>query len=491
MLVRNIRRAPVACGLAAFTLYALTSARGVGWDDSGEFAVGVTNLGIVHPTGYPGYLLAAKALQIIDPIGSDAEQVNHFSVLVAALAVALIAHYVQRLTASTLAACVAALLLGTGGLFWQHATTASQYPVYICATLALLIFADRWAEERSPGNLACLAAAAGLVAVSHRTGLVFAAAAAAFVAWESRAELLRARNGLAVAAALVPLATIAYLPLRAEAPGFPNYLRDQHMTWWALLNGGGDPDARLLGASTAAIQDHLMVLFYLLHSELSLAAFALLPLGGALLLRNKAFVWCGLLPVLVISAAVVTTPAAFPHWHFPLLVIGAALAGTAAAALVRHVAQSRQALRFALVGILVASIAAVPAIGGAHLRHGQRDASPWARETLRQLPPGAKVLAPWPAFSSLRAIQELEGLRLDVRIAIAPDYRPSSALVRAAGASHIVVIRVEGQREFPASELHPVGPVAGVQVRGMTELRLGPKLIGLPELTARLYRVPR
>jgi 4-amino-4-deoxy-L-arabinose transferase-like glycosyltransferase len=463
----------------------------VGWDDSAEFAAGVTNVGVVHPTGYPAYLLGAKGFQILDPFGSEAEQVSLFSALLAALSVGLVAAYVLRLTASRLAACAAALLLGTGGLYWQHATTASQYPLYVCAFLALLLFTDRWSVDRSPWSLAGVSASAGLVAISHRTGLVIAGATVAYVLFTSRRDLLRRGNALALGAALVPLATVAYLPLRADAAGFPNHSRDEHLSWWELLNGGGDPDGRLLGASASAIQDHATILVYLVLSQLSVAALALIPAGARLAVRSRSLLWCGIVPSVLISAAVVTTPGAFPHWHFPLLTVGAIVAGAGVAVLSKWFARHHRPIRHVTVAALVAAILAVPLVGARHLGKTERDASPWGREVLQGLPPRATVLAPWPAFSVLRAMQEIEGQRPDVRVGITPGYGPDYARLDSAGASHVVVIHVDGESEGPPSRLQPVGPPAEVQVRGLTELRLGPKLIGLPSLSARLYRVAR
>jgi hypothetical protein len=67
------------------------------------------------------------------------------------------------------------------------------------------------------------------VFLSHNTGLVFLAGAVVFLE-ANRRLFRRARDLLPLAAGLVPLAAVAYLPLCEGYQGFPNLLADHHAT---------------------------------------------------------------------------------------------------------------------------------------------------------------------------------------------------------------------------------------------------------------------
>ena len=72
--------------LGAFAVYVVTLAPDVLPGDSGEFQLAVPLLGIVHPTGYPLYLLLGRLFTLL-PVASIAYRVNLFSAASAALAV--------------------------------------------------------------------------------------------------------------------------------------------------------------------------------------------------------------------------------------------------------------------------------------------------------------------------------------------------------------------------------------------------------------------
>ena len=67
---RLARLAPVAAGLLMLAFYLATMPHGLTWDlggaDGGELATGVYTLGLVHPPGYPTYLLLAQGQDLPD-----------------------------------------------------------------------------------------------------------------------------------------------------------------------------------------------------------------------------------------------------------------------------------------------------------------------------------------------------------------------------------------------------------------------------------------
>jgi len=76
--------------VAAFAVYLWTLCPTVWVGDSGELTAAAWTLGTPHPTGYPLWLLLAKAFATVFPFGSVAWRMNFFSALCAAGAVFLI-----------------------------------------------------------------------------------------------------------------------------------------------------------------------------------------------------------------------------------------------------------------------------------------------------------------------------------------------------------------------------------------------------------------
>ena len=60
-----------ACG-ASFLVYALTVTPSLNAGDGGEFVTSTHALGIVHPTGYPLYMLLGRAFETLIPFGEIA-----------------------------------------------------------------------------------------------------------------------------------------------------------------------------------------------------------------------------------------------------------------------------------------------------------------------------------------------------------------------------------------------------------------------------------
>ena len=112
---RLARLAPVAAGLLMLAFYLATMPHGLTWDlggaDGGELATGVYTLGLVHPPGYPTYLLLAQAARLV-PVASFAWKLNVFSALCAAGAVVLVGYTASRVIAGDGRASTPAFLTG-------------------------------------------------------------------------------------------------------------------------------------------------------------------------------------------------------------------------------------------------------------------------------------------------------------------------------------------------------------------------------------------
>ena len=83
-------------GLVSFGVYAWSAAPNVTLLDSGEFIVAAQHFGVPHPTGYPLWTLLSWLFQLL-PLGNAAWEINLFSGVCGALAVAMTAGILTNL----------------------------------------------------------------------------------------------------------------------------------------------------------------------------------------------------------------------------------------------------------------------------------------------------------------------------------------------------------------------------------------------------------
>jgi len=257
------RRDLVLAGLLAlgvFVVYVLTLAPDVLPGDSGEFQLAVPLLGIVHPTGYPLYLLLAKLLTLI-PVGNIAYRVNLFSAASAALAVGafylsalgMVEAITNRRLASPslairgesavaptshpcslrLAATALSLTLAFSLTFWSQATMAEVYALNAFFVIALLGLSMKLRESpsfqagTSGSKWQWLALALGLSLAHHRTTILVVPVLAVYLFPYMG---LRAVWKRALLLAVFPLLMYLYTPLRYDAsPYLQTRLDDQHV----------------------------------------------------------------------------------------------------------------------------------------------------------------------------------------------------------------------------------------------------------------------
>lgn len=223
---------------------------GIFWRDAGELSAAAYGLGVAHPTGFPLYLLMAKAATFL-PLGSVALRINLLSGVCAAASVGLAYSLMVRLagdrTATTRAAASAsALLLGCGSTLWMHATTAEVYAPNLLATLLLVLILLKVADEGSTRLLRMAAVLTGLGAGLHAAFALMAAAAwtvALTVRWsrtqrEARAARIRQDLVWSFALGAAGAVVLAYLPIRAAQDPWRNWGDPSTVdALWAHLTG--------------------------------------------------------------------------------------------------------------------------------------------------------------------------------------------------------------------------------------------------------------
>jgi hypothetical protein len=127
---------PGVLGISLLVVYWLTLAPGLTWanhgSDGGDLVAAAATGGVAHPTGYPVYLLLARAFQWL-PIGSLAFRTNLMSALAAAVASVLVYGLVTRSLPAPnegrrwLVGLVSAYAFGLAPLLWSQAVITEVY----------------------------------------------------------------------------------------------------------------------------------------------------------------------------------------------------------------------------------------------------------------------------------------------------------------------------------------------------------------------------
>lgn len=119
-------------------VYLVTLGRTVGTADTFEFQVVVPRLGIVHPTGYPLYLLLSKPFTLI-PFNSVAWRVNLATAIFGLATLCLFYLLGRRLTNWPLPSLLATAILGLTPTFWSQAIEAEVYTLQALLVAAGLL----------------------------------------------------------------------------------------------------------------------------------------------------------------------------------------------------------------------------------------------------------------------------------------------------------------------------------------------------------------
>lgn len=218
-------------------LYLATMGRTVGTADTFEFQVVVPQLGIVHPTGYPLYLLLAKPFTWL-PFNTVAWRVNLATLVFGLLAVGLLYTLLRRWSGRIVPSLLAAVVFGLTPTFWSQAIEAEVYSLHalvVAAALLLMREIGGWrlgdSKQRAAGSgppvfrlTVLLALVLGLGLTNHLTTVILlpVAALTVFLAYrQGRYHGLDRplpRSLVLIAAAfLLPLLLYAYLPIRWAA----------------------------------------------------------------------------------------------------------------------------------------------------------------------------------------------------------------------------------------------------------------------------------
>jgi hypothetical protein len=197
---------------AAGVLYVVSCAPGALWQDSGliQWRVwhndieGSLGLAISHPL----YYLVAIGAKFV-PVGAFGHRVNLVSAVAGALAVANLYLLLRLWLGSEFPAIVGAATLALSHTFWQHASIAETYTLWTALFLTELIALLQYTRTGRVGYLYLLGLFNGLAVAVHMLGSIAFVCYAVFVAVLLVRRTIRARDA-AIVAGLWALGALPY-----------------------------------------------------------------------------------------------------------------------------------------------------------------------------------------------------------------------------------------------------------------------------------------
>lgn len=447
--------AALISGLGSLALYLATLAPTVLTGNDAELIAAAHVLGIAHPTGYPLYLLLAKAFELL-PVAGPPLRVALLSAVCGAGAAAAVAWAGARLTGSVPAGVLAGLVCALNAEMWTQATMAEVYALNaLIVSLAVGVFV-RWSETRRGCDLVWLAVVTGAGLAHHRTALFFTGPLllAALVVQRPKWRAL-AKVGLAGAA---PLLLYLYLPLRAAAR--PPIMWSDVSSWGSFIwhvSGRSFQQAYALARPWPEVKVVAAELASVTVSAMTVGGVALAAIGLVVMLfRHRLLGLC-----LVVGSCALTVWNLWylvPDWEvffIPCFLTAALWAGVGLAAVVRGLERQVGARAGWAPGAFAAvAVVALPAsliqYGWGRAEHrGDWRRYDETRAVMAQMGPDSVYVTDWDA-AMFWYLQVVEGCRTDVDVVSSTgvNMRPIADARLAAA-----VARMTAEHIRPASEV--------------------------------------
>ena len=206
-----------------FLVYLKTLAPGVYGFDSAEFATGVYSQGVIHPPGFPLYLLIGKLFTYL-PFRDVAYRLNLMSAVFASITVVVLYNVVINIVDSRLSAWIAALLFAISNYFWQMALVAEVYTLFTALVIVDLLIVQLWRKTGSKKFLFAFSFLYGITLTGHTSGILFAPAFAwLIVMTPSWHKSCWKWVGLMFLLFIAGLSLYLYLPIRASVHPLIDY----------------------------------------------------------------------------------------------------------------------------------------------------------------------------------------------------------------------------------------------------------------------------
>jgi hypothetical protein len=460
--------------LVAATLYGISCAPGAVWQDSGliQYRVwhndieGFLGLAISHPL-YHMIAIGAKYV----PVGEFGHRVNLVSAVAAAIAVANLYLLVRLWLGRDFPAVIAAVTLAVSHTFWWHASIAETYTLWAALFLGELIVLLEYTRTRKVGYLYSLGLLNGLAIAVHMLAVMPLACYVVFLIMFWVHRRIRAKD-LAIVAALWVLGALPYEYLILK-----NTVHNGDILGTLASAAFGDrwrADVLNVSLSWKLVKEDL--LFIVLNFPTPNAAFFFVGLFGLRRIgRTSAFrnMVVAMLVLFFVFASRYTIADRFAFF-LPFYCLAAAVIGLGVHELVGWGLPHQPGPGGASPTLLLIAVSAVlPVVAYAvapelaqrlHLsirtrqdipyrndyeyflrpwRTGYTGAERFAREALETAEPNAIICADTTTVAPLLYVQEVKGLRPDVKIV--------TGLARSRGAP-----RVDEQTIGQLLEQHPI-----------------------------------
>lgn len=441
------------------------------FDDSLEFPLVVHRLAIAHPTGYPLFTLLGKLFSLLAP-QRTAFLLNLMTALFGALAVALtyragLAVYPkEKTTARRAGMWLAALMFGLGPVFFSQATLVEVYTLNAAFIAALL-----WLALRK--KWLALAVVFGLSLTHHRTAILTAPALAIVLIshyplhrrdgwWQLWRDIPPLKAAFAL---LAPLALYLYLPLRGAVGSLDGSYENSWAGFWRHVMGGGYGTTFLLG-NPFGNERGLSFYADLLRAELGWWGLALAAVGIIALMWRKnwrALALTGVAFATFLAFNLQYTVTDIAVFFIPVFLILALWAGVGLGEMIDLVEHSVHRIPTAGTTILLAILLLWRGAAVDESRAGQWDVHDYGLDALAQPAPNGTVVGILGEMTLLRYVQEVEGVRPDIRtIAADRDDMRRDTVARLLSAGETVYIT----RELPGMpaewRLSAAGPLIRV-----------------------------
>ncbi|MGQ9618789.1 MAG: glycosyltransferase family 117 protein [Candidatus Aminicenantia bacterium] len=155
-----------------FLIFLFNLAPTVSYGDSAEFVIGAYKLSIVHPPGYPLYLLFGKLFTML-PVGDIAYRVNMMSAFFGALTCAVLFIILSELIKSILISFITSFTLTFSITFFHLSTIAEVYTLNSFFVATLLLILILWDKRENKRLLFIFSLLFGLSLTNHLTIAIF------------------------------------------------------------------------------------------------------------------------------------------------------------------------------------------------------------------------------------------------------------------------------------------------------------------------------
>ena len=176
-IARSARHASLITGLLLLCVYVGTAAPSLTFWDASEFATAIGTFGIPHPPGTPLYVALGTALWHLSPGLTPVQAGSMLSASCTALACALAAWIVVRVSGQRALGVVAGLCAGAMGTVWMNATETEVYAASLLSVAVQCALAWRAFEADDDRARIALAYIGALSLPLHLSALVATPAA--------------------------------------------------------------------------------------------------------------------------------------------------------------------------------------------------------------------------------------------------------------------------------------------------------------------------